>query len=157
MAALTTASIARRRQIVALAAIAATAAAWILYGADAIAGRVTSYSATCLRRGADDRCIAPGRTLEPSVFRVSTALQRVDSLREDGAIVHLRSCAVTSRLDWHCLSASDDALELGFRNGRPWTRIRGVGTTDLVFVSRWKYLWLKSGEPHGTFVPAFFR
>jgi hypothetical protein len=158
VAALTATAMKRWRPVVAVAAMAAAAATgWILYGADAFSGRVTSYSATCLRRGPDNRCIALGRTLEPSVFRVSTALQRVDSIREDGAVVPLRSCAVTSKRDWHCLSTSVDELVLGFSGGRPWVRIRGAAVTDLVFLPRWKYLWLKSGEPHSGLGPALFR
>ena len=128
---------------------AAAATGWILYGSDPISGRVTSYYATCLQRGTDHRCTAIGRTLDPSVFRVSVALQRVESVAENGAPVQLRSCAVTSNRDWHCRSSSDDSIELGFSGGRPWLTIEGSPGTDLVFLPRWRYLWLKSGERHG--------
>lgn len=100
--------------------------------------------------------MAVGRTFEPSVYRVSKALQRVESLGDNGKVVQLRSCEVTSRTDWHCRSASVDDFELGFSGGQPWMRIRG-SATDLVFLPRWKYLWLKSGEPHHGLGPALFR
>jgi hypothetical protein len=135
----------------------AAATGWIVYGADPISGRVTSYAATCLRRGADNRCVAIGRTLEPSVYRISTALQRVESISSTGEVVPLRSCSVTSKSDWHCVSASVDEFELGSSGGRAWLRIRGSATTDLVFLPRWKYLWLRSGEPHRGLGPALFR
>jgi hypothetical protein len=159
MAAVTSArSLKRRSAVIVFTAIAASAATgWIVYGADAISGRVTSYSATCLQRAPDNRCAAMGRTLEPSVFRVSTALQRVESIGEHGKVVQLRSCEVTSKRDWHCVSASVDGFELGFSEGRPWLRIRGSSATDLVFLPRWTYLWLKSGEPHHGLGPALFR
>lgn len=136
--------------------VTAVAACYVLYGSDRISGRVTSYYATCLQRSADNRCSAVGRTLDPSVFHVSVALQQVEVLGEHGERLPLRSCAVTSRKDWHCRSATDDAFELGFNAGQPWLRIQGSDATDLIFLPRWRYLWLKSGEPHRDQLPARF-
>jgi hypothetical protein len=136
--------------------VAAVAACGVFYGSDPISGRVTSYYATCLQRSVDNRCTAVGRTFDPAVFRVSVALQRVESFRENGERVLLHSCAVTSRKDWRCRS-TDDSVDLGFSGGRPWLRIQGSDSTDLVFLPRWRYLWLKSGEPHRELFPARFR
>jgi hypothetical protein len=136
---------------------AAVATGWILYGSDPISGRVTTYYATCLQRGPDNRCAAIGRTFDPSVYRVSVALQQVELLGGNGGPTQLRSCAVTSRNDWHCRSSSDDSFELGYSGGRPWLRIHDSAATDLVFLPRWRYLWLKSGEPHGETYPTRFR
>jgi hypothetical protein len=136
--------------------VAAVAGCCVFYGSDPISGRVTSYYATCLQKSADNRCTAVGRTLDPTVFRVSVALQRVERFGENGEPVQLRSCAVTSRSDWRCRS-TDDSVDLGFSAGRPWLRIQGSDSTDLVFLPRWRYLWLKSGEPHGELLPPRFR
>jgi hypothetical protein len=155
-------AVTRRRTIVGLAGFAAAAATgWIVCGSDPITGRVTSYYATCLERAADNRCAVIGRTLDPSVFRVSVGLQRVESVGGPGKPIQLRSCGVISKNDWHCRwssdDASDDSSELGFSGGRPWLRIHGAAATDLVFLPRWRYLWLKSGEPHGRTFPTRFR
>jgi hypothetical protein len=140
----------RSTRMVGLAVTVVAVAAWcIFYGSDPVSGHVTSYYATCVQRTADNRCAALGRTLDPTVFRVSVALQRVESFGANGDLVALRSCAVTSKKDWRCRSTTDDSFELGFSAGRPWVRIQGSDTTDLVFLPRWRYLWLKSGEPHG--------
>src|SRR5204862_3490395 len=104
---------------------------WVFYGSDAISGRVTAYYATCLQRGTDGRCTAIGRTLDPSVFQISTALQRVDSLSENGEAAQLRSCTVLSKKDWRCRASSDDSFELGFSGGRPWVRIHEAPVSDL--------------------------
>jgi hypothetical protein len=147
----------RYRRIVALGVmVVAVTACWIFYGSDPVSGHVTSYYATCIQKSADNRCTAVGRTLDPTVFRVSVALQRVESFRADGELVQLRSCAVTSKRDWRCRSSTDDSFEFGFSAGRPWVRIQGSDTTDLVFLPRWRYLWLKSGEPHGELFPNRF-
>jgi hypothetical protein len=147
----------RYRRIVALGVmVVAVTACWIFYGSDPVSGHVTSYYATCIQKSADNRCTAVGRTLDPTVFRVSVALQRVESFRADGELVQLRSCAVTSKRDWRCRSSTDDSFEFGFGAGRPWVRIQGSDTTDLVFLPRWRYLWLKSGEPHGELFPNRF-
>ena len=135
---------------------AAAAACCIFYGSDPLSGHVTSYYATCVQRSADNRCTAVGRTLDPTVFRVSVAFQRVESFGVNRELVPLRSCAVTSKKDWRCRSTTDDSFELGFSAGRPWVRIQGSDTTDLVFLPRWRYLWLKSGEPHGELFPYRF-
>jgi hypothetical protein len=135
--------------------VAAVAACCVFYGSDPISGQVTSYYATCLHRSADNRCTAVGRTLDPTVFRVSVAPQRVEWFGENGELLQLRSCAVTSKKDWRCRS-TDDSFDLGFSAGRPWLRIQGSDATDLVFLPRWRYLWLKSGEPHGELLPTRF-
>ena len=73
------------------------------------------------------------------------------------AACRFHSCAVTSKKDWHCRSSTDDSFELGYRDGQPWLRIKGSEETDLVFLPRWQYLWLKSGEPHGNLAPKQFQ
>jgi hypothetical protein len=144
------------RKVIALGVtVTAAAACYAFYGSDPISGRVTSYYATCLQRSADNRCTVVGRTLDPSVFQVSVALQQVEVLGE-GERRQLRSCAVTSRNNWHCRSTTDDSFELGFNAGQPWLRIQGSDARDLVFLPRWRYLWLKSGEPHRGQLPARF-
>jgi hypothetical protein len=132
-------------------------ALWVLFGADIISGNVTSYSATCLQKGHDGRCDALGRTMDPVVFEIAVTRQQVHALTEDGHRRRLKSCVVTSKKDWHCRSSTDDSFELGYREGQPWLRIKGSEETDLVFLPRWQYLWLKSGEPHGELVPKRFR
>lgn len=137
--------------------VTAVAACYVLYGSDPFSGRVTSYYATCLQRSADNRCTVVGRTLDPSVFQVSVARQQVEVWGDNGERLQLRSCAVTSKKDWHCRSATDDSFDLGFNAGQPWLRIQGSDATDLIFLPRWRYLWLKSGEPHRDQLPARFR
>ncbi|MEP6915021.1 MAG: hypothetical protein ABJC89_05220 [Acidobacteriota bacterium] len=129
--------------------VTTVAACAVFYGSDLLSGRVTSYYATCLQRSADNRCTVVGRSLDPSVFQVSVARQRVEALGDRGERLQLRSCAVTSKTNWQCRSRTDDSVDLGFNAGQPWLRIHGVDATDLVFLPRWRYLWLKSGEPPG--------
>jgi hypothetical protein len=124
------------------------AAGWVFYGSDLISGEVTSYYATCLQRSPDNHCTAIGRTFEPAVFRVSAARQQVESVGQNGQLRPLRSCVVTSKREWRCRS-TDDAFELGVSAGRPWQRIQGKEASDLVFLPRWRYLWVRSGEPQG--------
>jgi hypothetical protein len=135
---------------------AAAAAVAVFYGSDLLSGSVTAYYATCLQRSADNRCTSVGRTLDPTVFRVSVALQQVEVWRENGKRLQLRSCAVMSKGNWRCRSATDDRLELGFNSGQPWMRIPGSDPPDLVCLPRWRYLWLKTGEPHGKLLPTPF-
>lgn len=135
----------------------AAAVYWFLYGADSLPGRVTAYYAACLRRASDRRCTVVGRTFAPAVFRVSAALQRVESIDEKGEIGPLRACEVVSKDDWRCRSASDDSFELGFSGGRPWFDIDGSAAPDLVFLPRWRYLWLKSGERYRDVLPNRFQ
>jgi hypothetical protein len=78
---------------------------------------------------------------------VSVERQRVDSIDGEGGHLPLRSCAVTSRTNWHCRSA-DDSSELGFSDGQAWLRVNGAEAVDLEFLPRWRYLWLKRGETH---------
>lgn len=136
---------------------AAAATAWVVCGWDPVSGHVTSYAATCLRREADNRCAAIGRTFDPEVFRVSKVRQRVEFLGGDGGSIQLRSCTVVSKKDWRCRSVSDDAHEFGLSGGRAWVRIEGTAAPDVVFLPRWKYLWLKTGEPSHEMPRPFFR
>lgn len=137
--------------------VAAVAACYVCVGSDSISGHVTSYYATCLQRSPDNRCTAIGRTFHPAVFEVSVALQQVTVLGAEGQRQQLRSCTVTSKTDWRCRFSTDDAADLGFSAGRPWLRVGGSEATDLVFLPRWRYLWLRSGEPHaGSLRPRFY-
>jgi hypothetical protein len=130
---------------------------WIVYGSDIVSGRVTTYYAACLKWSPDSRCAAVGRTFDPAVFRVSVPLQQVESVGADGLPVRLHACAVLSRSDWHCRSSADDGFELGYHGGRPWMRVHGEPASDLVFLPRWQYLWLRSGEPQRERLPTLFQ
>jgi len=148
-------------QAVRVVAVGITALAvtgvWVLCGSDVVSGRLTSYSAVCLQKGPDGRCQTIGRTMDPAVFEISVARQQVEAFAESGGRMRFHSCAVTSKKDWHCRSSTDDSFELGYRDGQPWLRIKGSEETDLVFLPRWQYLWLKSGEPHGNLAPKQFQ
>jgi hypothetical protein len=143
------------RRLVASGVIAVIVLAWYaVVGLDPIVGHVTSYSATCLQLDAAG-CARLGRTLDPSVFKVSVARQQVELLTAGGAR-SFESCTVTSKRDWHCRSL-EGAVEFGFSAGRPWHRVRGSEQSDLVFVSRLRYLWLKSGEADRALLPMRFQ
>src|SRR4051794_10532037 len=115
-----------------VAAVAMLVAGAII-GPDPLSGRITSYAATCLRRGPDQRCVAVGRTLGRNVFRVSVGRQHVDVFGARGESVALHACAVTSRTEWHCRSV-DGSFDLGFSDGQPWMRLPGEITSDIVFL-----------------------
>jgi hypothetical protein len=146
-----------RSRIAAALGIAGVAmlAAGAIIGPDPLFGRITSYAATCLRRGPDQRCVAVGRTLGRNVFRVSVARQHVEVFSARGEPVALHACAVTARTDWRCRSV-DGSFDLGFSDGQPWMRLPGEAASDIVFLSRWRYIWLQSGEPHPALRPIPF-
>jgi hypothetical protein len=105
---------------------------------------ITTYAATCLVHVEDGHCSAPGRTLEPATFTVSVERQQV-WVSESGTTRVLASCSVQSKQNWRCRS-SDDASELGIAGGRPWRIVPGGNSSDIYFMSKWRYFWMKSGE-----------
>jgi hypothetical protein len=112
---------------------------------DLVLHRVTTYAVICLEQVKNGRCESLGRTLDSATFTVSAERQQVWT-SENGHTIALTACHVTSRRDWRC-RGRDGTSELGITAGRPWLS-RGQGReSDLVFVSAWRYWWLKTGEP----------
>jgi len=117
-----------------------------LYAAmSATSQRVTTYAAICLVPVTNGTCTSPGRTLDSASFTVSIQQQAVWVSESSGSFA-LEECAVTSTHDWRCTSP-DGVSQLGITAGQPWLVHPGRAPSDIFFVSRWRYLWMKAGEP----------
>jgi len=137
-----------------LACLAAVAGVCIYAAASATSQRVTTYAVTCLVAVRNGTCASPGQTLDPATFIVSVQQQTVWVSGTDAA---LTGCVVRSTSDWRC-KTRDDESEFGVTEGRPWLGPRDGRASDLYFVSRWRYLWMRAGERRRTGpLPALFR
>ena len=120
---------------------------FVIHGFDFDPNSVTSYPATCAAEIVEGRCPTPGWTLDPATVRVSVAEQQVVTLEPGRASHPLAHCAVISSREWRCTSM-DGALSMGFRRGVPWMAPPSGQKPTIFFLPRWRYLWMRIGEPH---------